>query len=92
MIMPKEMRTYCPRCKRHSEHAVKLYKKGKQSAMRSGVVHHEYDKRGYGGQKFPQQKKTAKTTKKMIIKLECKECGYVMHRMGKRVRKLAIGE
>ncbi|MFQ5710196.1 MAG: 50S ribosomal protein L44e [Candidatus Geothermarchaeales archaeon] len=92
MIVPKEIRIYCPRCKKHTKHAVKSYKKGKQSALRWGSVHHEWDKKGYGGQKFPQQKKTAKTTKKMIIKLECKECGYASHRPGKKLRKLVIGE
>jgi len=87
---PKELRTYCPKCKTHSEHSASLYKKGRDRALAAGVRRHEREKHGYGGQKWPELKRTAKTTKKQIILLKCRKCGYVVDRLGERLRKLEI--
>ena len=88
--VPKEIRTYCPRCKQHQAHAVTLYKAGKRRALAKGERHHEREKRGYGGQKYPLQREFAKTTKKQTLKLKCKVCGYMRHDKGMRLRKLVI--
>jgi large subunit ribosomal protein L44e len=90
MKVPKEINTYCPRCKKHTEHTVSLYKKGKDRSMALGVRKHEEEKKGYGGQKFPEQKRTAKTTKKQMLKLKCKTCGYTLQREGIRLRRVEI--
>lgn len=90
MKVPKEIRTFCPRCKKHTEHTVALYKKGKDRASALGARRHAEDKKGYGGQKFPELKRTAKTTKKQTLKLKCKECNYIIQRRGMRLRKLEI--
>jgi large subunit ribosomal protein L44e len=88
--VPKEIRTYCPKCKAHQIHAVSLYKAGKRRALAKGERHHEREKKGYGGQKYPLQRKFSKTTKKQTLKLKCKVCGYTRHRDGIRLRKLTI--
>jgi len=88
--IPKALNTYCPRCKSHTEHTVALYKKGKDRALAAGALHHERDKHGYGGQKFPELKRTAKTTKKTTLKLACKKCGYILQRYGIRLRKAEL--
>jgi large subunit ribosomal protein L44e len=88
--VPKEIRTYCPRCKQHQVHTVTLYKAGKRRALAKGERHHEREKKGYGGQKYPLQREFAKTTKKQTLKLKCKVCGYTEHRWGVRLRKLVI--
>jgi len=62
MKMQKEMRKFCPRCKTHTVQAVALYKKGKDRRVAEGARRHAEDKKGYGGQKFPELKRTAKTT------------------------------
>ncbi|MBS7647231.1 MAG: 50S ribosomal protein L44e [Candidatus Bathyarchaeia archaeon] len=90
MNVPKEIRTYCPRCRTHQVHAVSLYKAGKRRALAKGERHHEREKRGYGGQKYPLQRRFAKTTKKQTLKLKCKACGYTRHKEGIRLRKLVI--
>jgi len=92
MIVPKEIKTYCPRCKKHTLHKVSLYKKGKDSPFRHGVIKHEWEKKGYGGQKWPQLKRKAKTTKKAVLKLECVECGYTLLKEGIRIRKIEISK
>ncbi len=56
----------------------------------SELRRHEEDIHGYGGQKFPKLVRTAKTTKKQILRLKCKECGKIVTRLGIRLRKLEI--
>jgi large subunit ribosomal protein L44e len=88
--VPKEVRTYCPRCKIHQDHTVSLYKAGKRRALAKGERHHAREKKGYGGQKYPLQREFAKTTKKQTLRLKCKVCGYMRHKDGIRLRKLII--
>ena len=88
--VPKEIKTYCPKCKQHQAHAVTLYKVGKPRALAKGARQHARKKRGYGGQKYPLQREFAKTTKKQTLKLKCRVCGFMRHKDGIRLRKLAI--
>jgi len=92
MRMVKQSRTHCSKCNKHTIHAVSLYKKGKERKSSLGARRHAEDKKGYGGKKFPELKKTAKTTKKMTLKLKCKVCGYQLMKPGLRIRKLEIVE
>ena len=90
MKTPKVIMTYCPRCKKHTEHAVSLYKKGKERVLAEGTRRYRRKQKGYGGQKKPKQRKTAKTTKKQSLKLKCKVCGYIIQRAGIRAKKIEI--
>lgn len=90
MKTPKVIVTYCPRCKKHTEHAVTLYKKGKDRVLAEGTRRYKRKQKGYGGQKKPKQRRTAKTTKKQSLKLKCKVCGYTIQRAGMRVKKIEI--
>lgn len=91
MKIVKELNTHCPKCNHHTIHSVSLYKKGKERSLAAGVRRHEREKHGYGGQKYPELKRTAKTTKKQVIKLKCKDCGYIISRFIGRLSKLEIG-
>jgi len=88
--VPKQIRTYCPKCKTHQTHTVGVYKAGKRRALAKGERHHKREKKGYGGQKYPLQREFAKTTKKQTLRLKCKVCGYMHHKDGIRLRKLAL--
>jgi large subunit ribosomal protein L44e len=88
--VPKETKTYCPKCKQHQVHTVSLYKAGKRRALAKGERQHSREKKGYGGQKYTLQREFAKTTKKQTLKLKCKVCGYQRHKDGIRLRKLVI--
>ncbi|OYT56149.1 50S ribosomal protein L44e [Candidatus Bathyarchaeota archaeon] len=90
MELPKTLRTYCPKCKTHTVHTVSIYRKGRDRALAAGARHHEREKHGYGGQKYPELRRTAKTTKKVVMKLTCKQCGYILQRKGVRLRKATI--
>jgi len=90
MKVPKEINTYCPKCKAQQAHIVSLYKAGKRRALALGERRHKREKSGYGGQKYPLQRKFAKTTKKQTLRFKCKTCGYTLHREGIRLKKLTI--
>jgi large subunit ribosomal protein L44e len=91
MKMQKEMRKFCPKCKTHTVQAVGIYKKGKDRKTALGARRHAEDKKGYGGQKFPELKRTAKTTKKITLRYTCRTCQSKSMREGMRMRKLEIG-
>ena len=71
------------RLKEHSareRHArsIPLYKKGKDSLFTQGKCHYDQKQSGYGGQTKPVFHKKAKTTKKVVLRLECNVCKYKM--------------
>jgi len=90
MRFPRSLRTYCPRCKTHTEFAVSLYKAGKRKAAKLGERRQAVRKKGYGGQKFPLQHNQAKVSKKQSIMLKCGECGYTLQRRGIRLKKAEV--
>ncbi|HMD78543.1 MAG TPA: 50S ribosomal protein L44e [Nitrososphaerales archaeon] len=90
MKFPKEIRRNCPWCHHHTIHSVALYKRGKERAGSWGARRQAGRKRGYGGQKFPELIRTAKTTKKATLTLKCKECNREMMTKGIRLRKAEI--
>ena len=90
MKFPRSMRTYCPRCKTHTDHSVSLYKAGKRRAAKLGERRQARRKKGYGGQKFPLQHNQAKVSKKQSLTLECKECRYTLQRKGIRLKKAEV--
>ena len=90
MKIEKELHKYCPRCKNHTSQVVAIYKKGKDRRVAEGARRHAEDKKGYGGQKFPELKRTAKTTKKITLRYTCKNCQRKTMKEAIRMRKLEI--
>ncbi len=92
MKVPNKIRTYCPKCKKYTIHTVILYKPGKRRTLAAGQRRYLAKQKGYGSQRKPEQKRTAKVTKKQVLKLKCDECGYIIHKKGIRLKKLEIVE
>jgi|SRR5215831_8216873 large subunit ribosomal protein L44e len=90
MKMKKELNKFCPKCKKFTVQAVAIYKKGKDRKTAEGARRHAEDKKGYGGQKFPELKRTAKTSKKITLRYTCKSCQRKTMKNGMRIRKLEI--
>jgi large subunit ribosomal protein L44e len=89
---PKVIVTYCPKCRTHTEHSVTIYKHGKRRSFAEGERRYARKKRGYGSKRKPEQKRFAKTTKKVVLKLKCSKCGYITHRRGIRLKKAELVE
>uniref|UniRef100_V5GYW2 Putative 60s ribosomal protein n=1 Tax=Ixodes ricinus TaxID=34613 RepID=V5GYW2_IXORI len=73
--VPKQRRTFCKgKCKKHTLHKVTQYKKGKDSLYAQGKRRYDRKQQGYGGQTKPIFRKKAKTTKEVVLRMECTEC------------------
>ena len=90
MSLPKETRSYCPKCKSHQKMKVSIYKAGKRRGSAAGERRHALRKKGYGGQKFPKLAKPAKTTKKVTLIETCTTCKKKMMNKGIRIRKFEL--
>ncbi|XP_061269490.1 large ribosomal subunit protein eL42-like [Bos javanicus] len=71
--VPKTRRTFCKKCGKRQPHSVTQYKKGKDSVYVQGKRRYDRKQSGYGGQTKPIFWKKAKTTKKIVLRLECVE-------------------
>ncbi|KAI4545490.1 hypothetical protein MG293_005756 [Ovis ammon polii] len=71
--VPKTRRTFYKKCGKHQPHKVTQYKKGKDSLYAQGKRRYDRKQSGYGGQTKPIFRKKAKTTKKIVLRLECVE-------------------
>ncbi|OYT42804.1 MAG: 50S ribosomal protein L44e [Candidatus Aenigmarchaeota archaeon ex4484_224] len=91
MKFPKEVRIYCPYCKKHTIHEVIIVKKRPRSKLSQGQRRFLRKMKGYGS--FPKEnpKGREKPTKRYDIRFKCKECGKI-HTHGKsfRIKKLEI--
>ncbi|XP_059139268.1 uncharacterized protein LOC131927574 [Physella acuta] len=76
--IPKQRRTFCKskKCKKHTIQKVTQYKAGKASLYAQGKRRYDRKQSGYGGQSKPNLKKKAKTTRKIVLRMECTECKY----------------
>merc|ERR1712072_553900 len=92
VTVPKVKKTYCASedCKKHTIHKVTQYKTGKASLYAQGKRRYDRKQQGYGGQTKPVFHKKAKTTKKIVLRLECVECKYKSHAALKRAKHFEL--
>jgi large subunit ribosomal protein L44e len=89
---PKKIRTYCPRCNEHTEHSVAVYKSGKRRTLSEGQRRYLRKNKGYGSKRKPEQKRFAKTTKKVSLLITCSKCGFKRTILGIRLKKIELVE
>ncbi|KAL8152943.1 hypothetical protein V2J09_010703 [Rumex salicifolius] len=91
--IPKTKKTYCKNkeCKKHTLHKVTQYKKGKDSLAAQGKRRYDRKQSGYGGQTKPVFHKKAKTTKKIVLRLQCQSCKHMSQHSIKRCKHFEIG-
>merc|ERR1712220_9515 len=89
---PKTKRTFCSsaKCRKHEVHKVTQYKTGKASLFAQGKRRYDRKQQGFGGQTKPVFHKKAKTTKKIVLRLECVECKYKSHYALKRSKHFEL--
>merc|ERR1711924_426655 len=80
--VPKERKTYCKnkKCRKHQVHKVTQYKAGKASNFAQGK------------RRYDSSHKKAKTTKKIVLRLECKTCKAKKQLKIKRCKHFELGE
>jgi large subunit ribosomal protein L44e len=91
--VPKQRKTHCrsKKCKKHTLHKVSQYKTGAARLYAQGKRRYDRKQKGYGGQGKPIFHKKAKTTKKIVLKLECTVCGMKSFKPIRRCKKFEIG-
>ncbi|KNC98025.1 60S ribosomal protein L44 [Spizellomyces punctatus DAOM BR117] len=91
--IPKTRNTYCKGkdCKKHTPHKVTQYKTGKASLFAQGKRRYDRKQSGFGGQTKPVFHKKAKTTKKVVLRLECTVCKYKQQIALKRCKHFELG-
>lgn len=91
MNLPKTLKSYCKKCKKHTEHKLKAFKTRKPRALSIGTrKNEEKHKSGYGG-KAKLIKPVKKQNKKPVYVTECVVCkvkGYYV--IPKRMKKTEI--
>ena len=89
--VPKARKTYCVRCKTHKTHKVTQYKKSKERTNSQGRRRYDRKQQGFGGQTKPIFRKKAKTTKKVVLRMECSECKRRFQLPLKRCKHFELG-
>ncbi|KAL4725401.1 40s ribosomal protein L44e [Fusarium chlamydosporum] len=91
--IPKTRNTYCKgkECRKHTQHKVTQYKAGKASLFAQGKRRYDRKQSGYGGQTKPVFHKKAKTTKKVVLRLECVKCKTKLQLALKRCKHFELG-
>ena len=91
--VPKTKKAFCKgkKCKNHQMHKVTQYKTGKASLYAQGKRRYDRKQSGFGGQTKPVFKKKAKTTKKIVLRLQCQKCKTVHMHAIKRCKHFEIG-
>src|SRR2546428_9535490 len=87
---PKEINTYCPKCKHHTAHAVAVYKAGKQRTLSWGARRQERRKHGYGGQKILAPKSHAQTTQETPVNTESSNRHHNTERPSENPTKIGV--
>merc|ERR1712121_447531 len=91
--VPKQRKTFCKgkTCKKHTLHKVTQYKAGKASLYAQGKRRYDRKQSGYGGQSKPVFRKKAKTTRKIVLRMECTTCKYRKQLSIKRCKHFELG-
>merc|ERR1712071_463255 len=89
--VPKTRRTFCKKCRKHQMHKVTQYKTGKASLFAQGKRRYDRKQSGYGGQTKPIFHKKAKTTKKIVLRMECTDCKARKQVSLKRCKHFELG-
>ena len=91
---PKKKTMHCPsaQCNAHKTFKVVHYKAGKARKYAQGKRRYDRKQEGYGGQTKPIFHKKAKTTKKIVLKLQCSACKHVVQNVLKRAKHFELND
>jgi large subunit ribosomal protein L44e len=91
MQRPRDVKTYCPYCKQHTEHEIEKIKKRPASELKWGQRRFRRVTAGYGG--FPRPKPHGeKPTRRVAILFRCRTCKKAQQRPCIRAKKFELIE
>merc|ERR1712050_88641 len=89
--VPKTRKTFSKKLNKHTTFKVTQYKAGKASLFAQGKRRYDRKQSVYGGQTKPVFHKKAKTTKKIVLRMECTECKSRKQLPIKRCKHFELG-
>lgn len=93
MEMPKQLKTHCPFCKKHTPQTVERVRKGQASSLTHVVRQRMLRANGIGNQgKFSKVPGGDKPTKKVNVRYRCSVCKKAHSRAGFRSGKFELVE
>lgn len=90
--MPKVMKAYCPKCRKHTDHEVERVRKKKASEFRAGQRRFRRVTSGFGGFPRPRFEGREKPTKRIQIRLRCTVCKTAVTPPTQRAKKFELVE
>ncbi|MFH0816691.1 MAG: 50S ribosomal protein L44e [Methanobacteriota archaeon] len=87
MKLPRQVKGYCPKCKKHVVQEIERVKKKKASELAQGQRRFRRVTSGYGGFPRPKPEGREKPTRKVWIRYRCKTCKKATQRPGIRAKK-----
>merc|ERR1739848_306844 len=89
--VPKTRKTFSKSVNKHTTFKVTQYKAGKASLYAQGKRRYDRKQSGFGGQTKPIFRKKSKTTKKIVLRLQCQTCKFTHTHPIKRCKHFEIG-
>jgi len=91
MKFPKEINAYCPFCRKHGKHKVRMASKGRGRTLAEGNRKHKRKLKGHGGKRAG-EKTVRKQGKRQKVTLECHGCKKKHERVvgGRTKKKLEL--
>jgi large subunit ribosomal protein L44e len=89
MKFPKEINAYCPYCKKHEAHKVKIASKGRARTLAEGNRAHQRSLMGHGSKRAG-EKTVKKQGKRQKLVLQCGVCKKKQERIvgGRTTKKI----
>ena len=90
MKLPKAIKCYCQKCKKHTEHKLKEFKAGKARTTSQGQRRHARHTKGYGG-RYQFIATVKKQNRKPTFLAACADCGAKCYFViPKRMKKVEL--
>lgn len=90
--MPRTIKRYCPKCKKHQTVEVERVKKRRASELKWGQRRFRRVTAGYTGFPRPKPEGREKPTKRILLRFACQTCGYKVQPAAQRAKKFELTE
>ena len=90
MKRPRNIKTYCPHCKKHTSHEVERPKKKRAGELKWGQRRFRRVTAGYGGFPRPKPEGREKPTKRVNLRYRCTVCKKAIQPPSIRAKKFAL--
>ena len=90
--LPRQVKGYCPKCKKHVVQEIERVKKKKASELAQGQRRFRRVTSGYGGFPRPKPEGREKPTRRVALRYRCKKCKKAHQKQCFKAKKFEIME